>query len=77
MERYSTLGAKGLLQRGVHGGMWKALLRGLGAFFRIYILRLGFLDGWAGFVIALSNFEGTFYRYAKLTARQKGWQKGL
>jgi len=23
------------------------------------------LDGWAGFVLALSNFEGTFYRYAK------------
>ena len=23
---------------------------------------VGFLDGWAGFVIAFSNFEGTFYR---------------
>jgi len=29
------------------------------------VVRAGFLDGWAGFVIALSNFEGTFYRYAK------------
>jgi hypothetical protein len=30
-----------------------------------YIFKRGFLDGWAGFVIALGNFEGTFYRYVK------------
>jgi hypothetical protein len=33
------------------------------------VLRAGFLDGWAGFLIALSNFEGTFYRYAKFHER--------
>jgi hypothetical protein len=34
------------------------------------------LDGWAGFVISLGNFEGTFYRYAKALEIQKGsaWQ---
>ena len=42
------------------------LLRSVWAFIRIYLLRLGFLDGVPGFVIALSNFEGTFYRYLKL-----------
>jgi hypothetical protein len=30
------------------------------------------LDGWAGFVIALGNFEGTFYRYVKALEVQKG-----
>ena len=30
------------------------------AFLRHYVVRLGFLDGRAGFVIAFSNFEGTF-----------------
>lgn len=39
------------------------------AFLRHYVVRLGFLDGRAGFVIAFSNFEGTFYRYAKYTER--------
>jgi len=29
-------------------------------------LKLGILDGWPGFLIALGNFEGTFYKYAKL-----------
>ncbi len=35
------------------------------AFFKTYILQLGFLDGWRGFVIAISNFNGKFYRYTK------------
>ena len=73
MNRYSTLGAGKRLEKGMGASMWRALLRGGWAFVRMYILRLGFLDGWAGFVIALSNFEGTFYRYAKLTELARGW----
>ncbi|MDX8411395.1 MAG: glycosyltransferase family 2 protein [Mariprofundaceae bacterium] len=74
-NRYSSLGADKLERRGVRASMASALLHGLGAFFRIYILKRGFLDGWAGFVIAFGNFEGTFYRYAKLAARQRGWDQ--
>ncbi len=71
MQRYSTLGAGKLARRGVHAGLGSAFLHALGAFLRIYIIKRGFLDGWAGFVIALGNFEGTFYRYAKLAERQQ------
>jgi len=74
-NRYSSLGAQKLGRRGKKGRMVKALTHGLGAFLRIYILQRGFLDGWPGFVIALGNFEGTFYRYAKLTEFQKGWDR--
>jgi glycosyltransferase involved in cell wall biosynthesis len=35
------------------------------AFFKTYFLQLGFLDGWRGFVIAVSNFNGKFFRYTK------------
>jgi len=51
--------------------MASALLHGIGAFLRIYVVKRGFLEGWPGFVIALGNFEGTFYRYAKLALRQQ------
>ena len=37
--------------------MAKALGHGIGAFLHIYVLKKGFLDGWAGFIIALGNFE--------------------
>ena len=35
------------------------------AFFKTYILQLGFLDGWRGLVISISNFNGKFFRYLK------------
>lgn len=73
-KRYSSLGAIKLERRNVEAGMGKALLRGLWAFIRIYFIKLGFLDGWAGFVIAFGNLEGTFYRYAKLCERKQQWQ---
>jgi len=71
MNRYSTLGMQKMQQQGKQAGMGMALARGLWAFVRIYVLKLGFLDGWAGFVIALGNFEGTYYRYAKLALHRK------
>jgi glycosyltransferase involved in cell wall biosynthesis len=70
MQRYSTLGVERLRQHGRPPSMFSALAHGLAAFFRHYVVRAGFLDGWAGFVIALSNFEGTFYRYAKHHEKQ-------
>lgn len=68
---YSTLGAESMANRKV--SMWGALGHGVWAFLRMYVFRYGFVDGWAGFIIALSNFEGTFYRYAKCYERQKGF----
>lgn len=64
MNRYSELGAKKLKINGKKvPSIPIIILRSLWTFFRIYILRLGFMDGTAGFIIAFSNMEGTFYRY--------------
>jgi len=73
-NRYSTLGAQRISERPV--AMGTALTHGAWSFVKHYIFKLGFLDGWAGFVIALGNFEGTFYRYVKAIEIQKGaqWQ---
>lgn len=72
-NKYSTLGAEKLSKKGRRGTMGKALARGAWAFFHMYFLKLGILDGWPGFIIALGNFEGTFYKYAKLYELQEGW----
>jgi len=67
MNRYSDLGAEKLMQKGKSPPSFLYILfRSLWTFISIYLLRLGVLDGIPGFVIALSNFEGTFYRYLKL-----------
>jgi glycosyltransferase involved in cell wall biosynthesis len=73
-NRYSTLGAEKMAQAGRQGGMFKALTHGLWAFIHHYVIKMGVLDGWAGFVIALGNFEGTFYKYAKLHEMQSDFR---
>jgi glycosyltransferase involved in cell wall biosynthesis len=44
----------------------KALARGIAIFFKLYFLKGGFLDGYPGFLIAISNAYGTLYKYLKL-----------
>ena len=41
------------------------ILKAKFSFIKTYFLQLGFLDGWRGFVIAISNFNGKFFRYTK------------
>ncbi|MCJ0763326.1 glycosyltransferase family 2 protein [Variovorax terrae] len=73
MNRYSTLGATKRRQAGSSYG--KAFTHALWAFWKHYLFKRGFLDGWPGFVIALSYFEVTFYRYAKAVelAHEEQW----
>jgi glycosyltransferase involved in cell wall biosynthesis len=71
LDRYSTAGAQSLHRKGVRGSMAKALGHGLWAFLRTYVIKLGFLDGRLGFALALSNAEGTYYRYFKLWLLQR------
>ena len=73
-NRYSTLGAEKIKHKKI--SMWSALIHAKWAFWKHYLFKRGFLDGWAGFVIALGNFEGTFYRYMKAIEIQQGdkWQ---
>lgn len=69
-NRYSSLGAEKIKHRKI--SMWTALLHAMWAFWKHYLFKLGFLDGGAGLVIAIGNFEGTFYRYVKAMEIQKG-----
>ena len=73
-NRYSSLGVAKLEDKKVNGTLLKAFFHGFWAFIKHYFFKLGFLDGGAGFVIAFSNFEGTFYRYLKLTEKQSNWK---
>ena len=63
---YSSLGASDLKNRGKKGSLKKALFHAFWAFIRTYFLRLGFLDGREGLMLAISIAEGTYYRYIKL-----------
>lgn len=74
VDRYSTLGARMLKERGKKAGTISVLARTVMAFLRSYIFKKGFLDGRAGLLIAFSTAEVTFYKYMKLSEmnRQAG-----
>ncbi len=64
-NRYSTAGAQAMALKGKDASLYGAIGHGFWAFFRTYVLRRGFLDGQLGLALAISNAEGTYYRYAK------------
>ena len=66
MNRFSSIGAKALFDKGKSGSLLKLLLNPVWAFLRGYIIRLGFLDGFPGFMIAGFTAIETFLKYAKL-----------
>ena len=73
-NRYSSLGVERLSEKNKKTSMGRSLIKGVWAFLKHYILKLGFLDGWPGFVIALGNFYGTYFRYAKYYEQKMQWQ---
>lgn len=66
MNLYSTSSATIFHREGRRASFATALVHGGWAFFRTYIVRLGFLDGREGFMLAVANAEGSYYRYLKL-----------
>jgi len=65
-NKYSSLSAVRMEGESRRSGMTIALLHAFWTFILHFIIKMGILDGWAGFMIAFGNFQGTFYKYAKL-----------
>jgi len=70
MQQYSTLYA--LENRGrKKSSAWKAFGRALFSFIKNYIFQKGFLCGYEGLIISVSNANGVFYKYMKLKEYEK------
>jgi len=76
LNRYSTAGARRMHAAGASGSLRRAIAHGLWTFVRTYILRGGFLDGREGFMLAVSNAEGAYYRYLKLMLLARAAARG-
>ena len=68
VEQYSSAAAQQMFRSGKHSNWLGAALSGAWAFVRTYVLRLGVLDGVAGWNIACMNARTTFLKYRKLEA---------
>ena len=56
-NRYSSIGAKKNKLKAIFAPFW--------TFFKLFFLKLGFLEGWDGFIIARLYSEYTFWKYIK------------
>ena len=66
VDRYSSAGAQMMLARGGGSSVTSAVLHAAWTFLRTYLFKAGFLDGREGFILAVSNAEGVYYRYLKV-----------
>ncbi len=66
LNDYAQRGAKDLERRGRRGGIAAGLGHGLWRFVSMYILKRGFLDGRAGFLMAAHTAFYTFLKYIRI-----------
>lgn len=66
INSYSSLGAQKLLTQGKKSNLGLAIIKGLWTFIRTYFLKAAILDGAEGLMLAISNAEGSYYKYLKL-----------
>ena len=66
LTRYSLGNARDLHEKGVKSSLGKALAHSFWAFLRTYFIRVGFLDGSKGLMLAIYNAQCTYYKYLKL-----------
>ncbi|MDI3318465.1 glycosyltransferase family 2 protein [Pinibacter soli] len=71
-NRFSTISAMSYFKLGRKSGWIKMSVNPFWAFINSYFVRMGFLDGYFGYVIAKNIASLTFMKYYKLYALQNG-----
>jgi glycosyltransferase involved in cell wall biosynthesis len=71
LNERSTIMAEELFDAGKRVTLFTPFFHGAGMFLKAYILKLGFLDGLDGFMIAITMAGGSFLKYAKLLELQR------
>jgi glycosyltransferase involved in cell wall biosynthesis len=75
-NRYTTLAALDLLERGRSASPLQLVASPLVRFFKFYVFRLGFLDGLPGLAHTVIGCMNSFMKYAKLLELQRLQHRG-
>lgn len=71
LTNYGYLSAKQAFAEGKRSSWWKILVSPRMKFFKLYILKKGFLDGYYGYVIAKTTAFSTYLKYIHLRDMQR------
>lgn len=70
MDKYTTLAARDMHERGRRAGLFDLTAHPLAAFVRNYVLRRGVFDGIPGLIVSVTNAYYVFMKFAKLRELQ-------
>jgi glycosyltransferase involved in cell wall biosynthesis len=70
-NNFTSISAASLFSSGQRSNWMKILINPLWTFIHGYLIRLGFLDGFYGFIIAVNSAHQTFLKYVKLYRLQR------
>ncbi len=68
---YTSMMAEQMFRKGKKSSIAKIFFKPTFQFFKTYVLKAGFLDGWVGFYIAITAAFYTFLKYSKLYEKNK------
>lgn len=66
INRYTSMLAKAYHKQGVTASYYTIIFHSFWRFFKDYIFKLGFLDGFYGLVVSMNSAHETFIKYVKL-----------
>ncbi|NQY66322.1 MAG: glycosyltransferase family 2 protein [Flavobacteriales bacterium] len=70
IQYFAQIAAKEIIKKGKRTHTLKLILNPLSKFFKSYIVKLGFMDGYKGFLISFYAAKGTYLKY-KFSRAQK------
>jgi glycosyltransferase involved in cell wall biosynthesis len=70
-NRYSGLGADNLFHKNEKFSLLKLIFKPISKFLETYVIKMGFRDGMAGYIISIGAAYSIFLKYAKLWEKQK------
>jgi len=75
-NKYTSLAAEEMAANGKPYRVWDLLVRPPFIFVKMYVLRLGFLDGVHGFILSVLSSAYVFSKYAKLWELERNSSRG-
>jgi hypothetical protein len=66
VNKFTEIGAREAVNIGKRTSLLKIIVNPFWKFFRDYILKAGFLDGYYGFIICKISAQATFIKYVKM-----------
>jgi glycosyltransferase involved in cell wall biosynthesis len=78
LNNFTEIAAQDMFESGKRVGVLDPLLHGSWTFLRTYLVKRGFLDGFAGLLVSVLSGVHSFVKYAKVITAQRGarWSHG-